>query len=356
MATQVFLFFRPFTISYRDYHHGFENNNKKANRRGFAGGSNWDWERTVKPNQRSRFGNEYVTDEYDNDEEFGFRNAAKQRIWWSEEFYGEEEEDEGFGILEGSTGFNWIFKVFRAFGWILPAIFISLLLGTGPSAIIMALALPLAQSALSLVAGTLWGRSGDTSRPKSKGKKWPYTGATSNTRVGKEKGKNPQTRKKEAGDYRSWAAANNVSAKSGKRNQQNFGGWDDLDEQTRVDKVPNTVPVVKANEPRVQDKIKMSRRTKRDTPLLVRLLIAVFPFLGFWTKMVSMLKIQSNAAFTFMNDMQWNNYALVTCLVGWKQEACLLHSLVQSSPVQYTKRVLAVFLRSSCTIIGLEAW
>ncbi|KAL2482282.1 uncharacterized protein Fot_43726 [Forsythia ovata] len=310
MATQVFLFFRPFTISYRDYHHGFENNNnKKANRRGFAGGSNWDWERTVKPNQRSRFGNEYVTDEYDNDEEFGFRNAAKQRIWWSEEFYGEEEEDEGFGILEGSTGFNWIFKVFRAFGWILPAIFISLLLGTGPSAIIMALALPLAQSALSLVAGTLWGRSGDTSRPKSKGKKWPYTGATSNTRVGKEKGKNPQTRKKEAGDYRSWAAANNVSAKSGKRNQRNFGGWDDLDEQTRVDKVPNTAPCSHfwGFGPSYYDKF----------------------LWHIW--MVSMLKIQSNAAFTFMNDMQWNNYALVTCLVGWKQEACLLHSSVQSS-------------------------
>ncbi|KAL2465059.1 hypothetical protein Adt_40910 [Abeliophyllum distichum] len=305
MATQVFQFFRPFTISYRVYHHGLENNNNRtANRRGFAGGrtggSNWDWERTVKPNQRSRFGNEYVTDDYDDDEEFGFRNAAKQRIWWSEEFYGEEEEDEGSGILEGSIGFNWILKVFRAFGWILPAIFISLLLGTGPNAIIMALALPLAQSAVSLVAGTLWGRSGDTSRPKSKGKKWTYTGATSNTRVGKEKGKNPQTRKKEAGDYRSWAAANNVSAKSGKGNRRNFGGWDDLDVQTRVDKVPNTAPVVKANEPRVQDKVKMSRRTKR----------------------------------------------------GWKQEALFI---VQFSPAQHIKHVLAVFLRSSCTIIGLEA-
>ncbi|CAI9754527.1 unnamed protein product [Fraxinus pennsylvanica] len=271
MATQRIQFIRPFTLSYRNHNHGFENsNNKKANlpcyAGGRSGGSNWDGERTVKPKQRSRFGNQYVTDEYDGEEEeFGFGNAAKQRIWWSEECYdeGEEEEDEGFGILEGSIGFNWIFKVFRAFGWMLPAIMISLLLGTGPNAIIMAIALPLAQSALSLAADTLWGRSGDTSRLKSKGKKWTYTGATSNTRVGKEKGKNPQTRKKEAGDYRSWAAANNVSTKSGKREQRNFGGWDELDKKTRVDKVSNTWPIVKANEPIVQDKFKMSRRTTK---------------------------------------------------------------------------------------------
>ncbi|CAI9787169.1 unnamed protein product [Fraxinus pennsylvanica] len=286
MATQLVQFIHPFTLSYRDYHHGFKtSNNKKVNWRcytgGRSGGSNWDWEKTVKPNQRSRFGNQYATDDYD-DEEFGFRNAAKQRIWWSEEFY--EDEEEGFGILEGSIGFNWIFKVFRAFGWMLPAIIISLLVGTGPNTIIMALALPLAQSALSLAANTLWGRSRDTSRPKSKGKKWTYTGATSNNRVGKEKRKHPHTKRKEAWDHRSWASASNASAKSGKSDRQNFGGWDELDEQTGVHKVSNTAPIVKANEPRMQDKVNMSRRTKGGTPLLVRLLISVFPFLGSWTK------------------------------------------------------------------------
>ncbi|CAA2979351.1 Hypothetical predicted protein [Olea europaea subsp. europaea] len=294
MATQLVQLISPFTVSYRNYHYGFKtSNNKKVNwcryTGGRSGGSNWDWERTVKPNQRSRFGNQFATDDDDEGEEFGFRNAAKQRIWWSEEFHEEdeeEEEEEGFGILEGSIGFNWIFKVFRAFGWMLPAIIISLLVGTGPNTIIMALALPLAQSTLSLVADTLWGRSGDTSSPKSKGKKWKYSGATSNTRVGKEKRKDPRTRRKEAWDYRSWASASNVSNKSGKRDRQNFGGWDELDKQTGVPKVSNTAPIVKANKPRMQDKVNMSRRTKGGTPLLVRLLIAVFPFLGSWTKLL----------------------------------------------------------------------
>lgn len=53
-----------------------------------------------------------MTNDYDEECGFGFRNAAKQRVWWSDD----EEEDEGFGILEASIGFNWVFKVvFLAF-------------------------------------------------------------------------------------------------------------------------------------------------------------------------------------------------------------------------------------------------
>ncbi|CAA3019586.1 Transcription factor btd like, partial [Olea europaea subsp. europaea] len=50
--------------------------------------------------------------------------------------------------------------------------------------------------------------------------------------------------------------------------------------------VSNMSPVVKANESVVQDKVKMSRRTKKCTPLLVKLLIAIFPFLGFRNKLL----------------------------------------------------------------------
>ncbi|KAI3459057.1 hypothetical protein Pfo_015720 [Paulownia fortunei] len=264
-------------------------NAKTLRRRCFAGGrsggSRWDWDKNVKPNQRSRFGDAYVTDDYDVEDEFGFRNASKQRMWWSDDIYEEDdEEDGGFGILEAYIGFNWVFKVFRAFGWMIPAVILSLLLGTGPNAIIMALALPLAQSALSLAADTLWGRSDETPRPKTKSKKRPFAGAPGRTKVRKEKDIRTQTGK-EAGNYKSWVDANNVSANREKRNPQNFGGWDELDNQVRADKEPCVAPVKQANEPRAQERVKISRRTKGDTPLLMRLLIAMFPYLGFWTKL-----------------------------------------------------------------------
>ncbi|KAL2227829.1 UNVERIFIED_CONTAM: Long chain base biosynthesis protein 1b [Sesamum indicum] len=76
---------------------------------GRSGGSRWDWEKNVNPRQRSRFTDSYVAEEYD--EEYSFRNSAKERIWWSDE--DDDEDDEGFGILEASIGFNWVFKLLK---------------------------------------------------------------------------------------------------------------------------------------------------------------------------------------------------------------------------------------------------
>ncbi|KAL0302980.1 UNVERIFIED_CONTAM: hypothetical protein Sradi_6166100 [Sesamum radiatum] len=253
---------------------------------GRSGGSRWDWEKNVNPRQRSRFTDSYVADEYDEEVEYSFRNAAKERIWWSDDFDAEDddEDDEGFGILEASIGFNWVFKIFRAFGWMIPAVIISLLLGTGPNAIIMALALPLAQSALSLAAEALLGRANEPPRPRPKSKKRPFVGATNRTRVRKEK--EFQTQKgKEAGNYKSWVDANNVSTENEKCKQQRFNGWDELDNQQRMDKEPRVGSAKNANKPRAQEAVKISRRTKGDTPLFMRLLIAMFPYLGFWTKL-----------------------------------------------------------------------
>ncbi|XP_011077066.1 uncharacterized protein LOC105161160 [Sesamum indicum] len=252
---------------------------------GRSGGSRWDWEKNVNPRQRSRFTDSYVTDEYDEEFEYSFRNGAKERIWWSDDFGAEDddEDDEGFGILEASIGFNWVLKIFRAFGWMIPAVIISLLLGTGPNAIIMALALPLAQSALSLAAEALLGTADEPPRPRPKSKKKPFAGAKNHTRVRKEK--EVQTRKgKEAGNYKSWVDANNACTKNEKRKQQRFNGWDELDNQPRVDEEPRVASVKNANEPRAQMAVKIRRGIKGDTPLLMRLLIAMFPYLGFWTK------------------------------------------------------------------------
>lgn len=115
-----------------------------------------------------------------------------------------------------------ILQIFQAFGWVIPAVLVSLLMGTGPDAAIVALALPLAQSAFSLAADTLWGRADGTPKSKTKRKKRPSNGSRVRSRVRREKEMQTQKRK-EAGNYKSWFEGSKES-----RNSQDFGGWDEL--------------------------------------------------------------------------------------------------------------------------------
>ncbi|XP_059628574.1 uncharacterized protein LOC132271265 [Cornus florida] len=237
--------------------------------------------------ERFRFNleNESLTDDDgDEDGEFGFRSTGKQRVWWSDDSLDIDDEEQ-FGFGEDSISINWIIKLFRAFGWMVPAIIISLLVGTGPNAFFMALALPLAQSALSLAADTLWNRSSEGRKAKPRTKKKPFARASSNVGMGKEKEENTGT-SKGRGSSQSWAAANDVTVKKGDKSTPSFGGWDELDIRSRTSEVPKRAPPQRANSPRQQKKGKLSRRLRsRDTPMLLRLLIAIFPFLGSWTKL-----------------------------------------------------------------------
>ncbi|XP_043697445.1 uncharacterized protein LOC122648276, partial [Telopea speciosissima] len=82
------------------------------------------------------------------DEDLGFRKRRKQqRSWWQDNSW--SEMDQQPGVLEEAIDSIWIFKVFKSFGWLLPAIIVSLLLDTGPKAFLMAMALPLGQLLLS---------------------------------------------------------------------------------------------------------------------------------------------------------------------------------------------------------------
>lgn len=175
-----------------------------------------------------------------------------------------------------------LLQIFQAFGWMIPAILVSLLMGSGPDSVIMALALPLAQSAFSLAADTLWGRADGTPKPKSKRKKRPFNGSRVRARAKKEKEMQTQKRK-EAGNYKSWFEGSNSSATDS--NRQDFGGWDELDNPVKPDRGPRVATFKEEEEPRAKETFKRSRRTKGETPLLMRLLIAMFPFLGFWTKL-----------------------------------------------------------------------
>ncbi|KAL3339505.1 hypothetical protein AABB24_028217 [Solanum stoloniferum] len=226
----------------------------------------------------------------DKGEEFGFGGSTKQRIWWSDDpstwrdEYDVEDEVagiDGFGSMEGSVGFAWAMKVLRAFGWMLPAIIMSVVLGTGTNTIIMALALPLAQSALSLVMGAIWGWSDEGPRSNYKKKKRRHARAASNP--GTRMGKGENTRNGKVRDYQS---SNGAPDRKKSGSTQNFGGWDELDNhrmEGQQEKPLNRRPA----EPKQLTDGKLSKRIgRRETPFVLRLLIAVFPFLGSWTKLL----------------------------------------------------------------------
>ncbi|GER42528.1 T6K12.7 protein [Striga asiatica] len=246
--------------------------------RRFAGGrtgeSRRNWGKDIDPNRRSRFSDAYPTDDYYEEDEREFRTSTKQRKWWSDDFdVDDDEEDERFGVLEASIGFDWVLKV-TGFSFsistsilnLITTVIASLVLGTGPNSIIMAIALPLAQSALSIAADTLWGTFYDSPRTKNKKKKKNKPFAR--MKVKREKEVRFQS---ENGmeNYKSWG--------NGNRSQFDFGGWDELDKEPRVRPVKR--------EPEVQERVIISRRTKGDTPLFMRILIAMFPYLGFWTSL-----------------------------------------------------------------------
>ncbi|KAL9257625.1 hypothetical protein AKJ16_DCAP03583 [Drosera capensis] len=230
--------------------------------------------------------------EFRDEEPVRFEGSRARRKWWydDEEDEDEEENEEGFGVWEeAGGGLDWMFKLLKAFGWMLPAVIISLLVGT-PNTLIMALALPLGQSAISLVLDKLWGGSGYREKPRSRAERDPFERASRRTKAReKTRERNPGT-SQQPRSYQSWTSMNHGRAKHGGRGRMNFGGWDELDKQGgesgdvfREKKVQDDTR--DDDLPRQQTNGKLSRRRKREKPLFFRMLIAVFPFLGSWTRL-----------------------------------------------------------------------
>lgn len=214
-------------------------------------------------------------DDYDDEEEYG----KKRRWWWSDE--PPEFEDDTSWTWEEAIDGIWIFKVFKSYGWTFPIIIVSWLVATGPKAFLMALALPLGQSALALAFEKLWGR--DKSKPKRKSRMRRKSSAStvSGSKVEEEPGET-QGRRKGKTSYQSWV--DNGSFGRDKSSAPSFGGWDDLD---RAGPTTRSSRVANGSERFAEEKGKLSRTVRKsDRPLLVRLLIALFPFLGSWTKML----------------------------------------------------------------------
>ncbi|KAF8402004.1 hypothetical protein HHK36_012955 [Tetracentron sinense] len=249
---------------------------------------NWDSNAENLRNERFKFdfGEESLRDDED-DADTGFRRRGKRRRWWSDY---SSDINEGSGILEEVIDSVWIFKVFRAFGWVLPAIIISMLLANGPKAFLLALALPLGQSVLSLAIAKVWRKTRDSPKSRSSTRKKPFARATGNVEVSEEEKEeeNSVTSKQRGSSYQSWVVADDGSVGKGGQRVPSFGGWDELDRQGENGKGPKKRPSRATGGPprqQVEKKGKLSRRGRnKDTPLLLRLLIAVFPFLASWTK------------------------------------------------------------------------
>ncbi|KAI7740647.1 hypothetical protein M8C21_013895, partial [Ambrosia artemisiifolia] len=188
----------------------------------------------------------------------------------------DDDSSQWLDILEDFIDGVWIFKVFRSFGWMLPAIISSLLLTSGPKAFLMALAIPMGQSALSLLFQTVWGRPRAKTRRRGKSKRkqppprQPPRGASYMDIDDEEE--YVEGERMRATGYQTWVAGDGSSSDKTNGSSSSFGGWEELDGRTRTRSSKDGK--------RKQSKSKMSRRVKRsETPLLLRLLIAVFPFL-----------------------------------------------------------------------------
>ncbi|KAB5512071.1 hypothetical protein DKX38_029099 [Salix brachista] len=179
-------------------------------------------------------------------------------------------------------------RVIKAFGWMIPAVAVSFLLGTdNPNAFLMALAVPLGQTALSLVLDKVWGTTSTNPkrRSRTKTRKKPFARASSKTKKTEPKAGEYKTNEQK-GSYQSWvAAADGGSTKKNTSRAPGFGGWDDLDKASYKAAGRRSQ---KGDERPKQNEGKLSRRRRvRDRPLLLRLLIAVFPFLDSWSKFLS---------------------------------------------------------------------
>lgn len=201
------------------------------------------------------------------------RREKRRNRWFFDDDDDEEEDDDDveFGFWEEpATATDWFLKIFSAFGWMVPAMMISTLLGTGSNSLIMALVVPLGQTALSLVMDRLSG--GPSSSPNFRTRSRPRSKSRSRSRS--RAGRSP------------FARTGNSSAKRGGRSNSKYNGWDELDQElVSNDSIAGvqrqTVDGIQSG---YVETGKLSKKISRDKPLFIRLLIAMFPFMGSWTR------------------------------------------------------------------------
>ncbi|PHU21487.1 hypothetical protein BC332_06594 [Capsicum chinense] len=174
-------------------------------------------------------------------------------------------------------------RVLWSYGWALPPIVLALLVTGGPKAFLMALAIPLGQSTFSFAIQKMLDTTQNKPTRKSKTKKRRRAAPTSSKANFWRRAGSSKTRKRKTG-YQSWVPNNDVSASKDDREVSKYGGWDELDQETES-KSSAQSSAETSKIPMEKGKLS-SAEAKSDTPLLLRLLISMFPFLASWTKLL----------------------------------------------------------------------
>ncbi|XP_010556936.1 PREDICTED: uncharacterized protein LOC104826102 [Tarenaya hassleriana] len=226
---------------------------------------------------------------YGRAERRNWRRRRKRR-WRLEELLedGLDDDDGGGGGDDDPWRFVgevidnvWIFKVLKSYGYLLPFIVISFLSATGPKAFLTALGVAAGPSLLFLAFQKLTAR--DKRRTKSR---------TSNLGLMEEEEEEEEEKRKNTrvGYYSSRFGSNGTpsemgrtgnSSSAGVTSSSRFGGWDDLDSNGSIPKPSHgkNEPMRKPVGNRKRTGYKRVRREEPE-PLLLRLLVSMFPFLS----------------------------------------------------------------------------
>ncbi|KAK2643804.1 hypothetical protein Ddye_018999 [Dipteronia dyeriana] len=225
-------------------------------------------------------------EEDDDDDDEGFfsgnvkkKKKKKNREWWSKKYGTRKKKSTNW--FEEVVESILILKVFKSYGWLLPAIIISFLLATGPKAFLMAFTLSLGLSALSLAFEKLQRKL--QRRPKNKTRmrrKTSYSNATSVEMNEEEREESHENENKKMSEF--WVGSDNGSVRKGSEDSPSFGGWDDHLDGAGSMRRKSTV--TGGSRRRREEKLSGSGRNS-ESPLLLRLLVAVFPFISSWAEM-----------------------------------------------------------------------
>ncbi|CAH8331594.1 unnamed protein product [Eruca vesicaria subsp. sativa] len=208
------------------------------------------------------------------------KRGRKRRQLWEEllEDNVEDDDDDGGGgddsgkidlwkILEEIVDNVWILKAFKSYGYLLPFILLSLFFSTGPKAFLISLGVAIGPSLLFLAFQKLIG--------------WDKRRRASS--MGNQFGLEMEEERRSRVRYRPSQVRNSVNEPRGSAGMaSNFGGWDELEE-------PGTVPEQPRSEPKRKPMKKRKKIRREDTaaqPLLLRLLVSLFPFLSSYTNML----------------------------------------------------------------------
>ncbi|XP_010509913.1 PREDICTED: uncharacterized protein LOC104786251 [Camelina sativa] len=216
------------------------------------------------------------------------KRGRKRRELWEQLFEDNVEDDEdddndndndsgGDGkfdlwkILEEIIDNVWILKALRSYGYLLPFIILSLFFSTGPKAFLVSLAVAIGPSLLFYAFQKLigWDKRKRTSMANQFGIEDEDEGIV-------------ERRRRSRVQYNPSMVRNNVNNgrevnRSSAEMASNFGGWDELDGRSTVPEQPISKPKRK----------RVRRREKAAAqPLLLRLLVSLFPFLSTYTNML----------------------------------------------------------------------